>query len=348
MFGFLRKTEKRLIIPSLLILLLFALLNLGNSFPKIRDFLFTPQFNFPNSPSFNSLDLNERTNLLLFNLDDQGLVSRLVITSFNPEDKEIIFVSLNPETFVDLSFGQSRGKFSEVFLRGGSSFPSGIEILMTSVSDNLALALDGYIYLKTFSLEKEELLDIKKEVGGLFNLWKVVKLQKLLTHELRTTLSLADLSSVYQKISSVRGDKITYRELGEVMYEEVEDKGIKYRLLKKEALDNFVQRRFKNQGVEKEAAKVEVKNGTGRPGLASRASRIVGNLGVEVVAIDNAELENIKKTLVIDYAHKPKTTRRLASIFEGEVIERPPEEGKRGDIVVVVGFNYYEKLFGKQ
>lgn len=348
MFGFLGKTEKRLIILSLPILLLFALLNLGNSFPKIKDFLFTPQFNFPNSPLFSSLDLNERTNLLFFNLDDQGLVNRLVIGSFNPEDKEITFTALNPETSVNLSFGQSRGKFSEAYFEGESDSPSGIGVLTATVSDSLALPLDGYIYLKSFPLEKEELLNIKKQISGLFNFWKIVRLQKLFAYESRTSLSLVDLYSVYQKVSSVRGDKITYRELGVGMYEEVEEKGLKYTAFQKEVLDNFIQRRFKNQSVEKEAAKVEVKNGTGRPGLASRASRIVGNLGIEVVAIDNAELENIRLTLIIDYAHKPKTAQKLASIFEGEVIERPPEEGRRGDIVVVIGFNYYEKLFGKQ
>ena len=153
-----------------------------------------------------------------------------------------------------------------------------------------------------------------------------------------------DLFGIYREIWQTKKEKITYFELGESYYQKNQRENITEVTLIKERVDNLVLRVFKDPMVEKEAAKIEVKNGTETAGLATRASRLVANLGVEVVAVESAELQNIERTLVIDYNGKSETAKRIADLFDGEVVERNPEEGRRGDIVVVMGFNYLKKL----
>lgn len=339
---------KRIYLYIFLVLLVFALLNLFFNIPNIQRFLTRPVFAFPSTDEREgSFNPSRRANYLVFGLDDHKQVNRLIVATFGPEDQEVDFISVNPKVYSNLAYGFGYDCLCVAFFKGDfQPNPKGIDILYQSVSDELSIPFDGYIYLAEKYLSREALLGVKKNITGVGNLWKIVGLNSFLASESRTNLPLSKLFKIYQKLTSVRSDKYNYIELGKDFYQEQGSEGNKKLILQKDRFDNFVSTNFNDPQIEREATRVEIRNGTGKSGLASRASRTVANLGMEVVAIDNAELEDVPRTLIIDYTNKPESTLRLAYSFDGEIIKRPPEEGKRGDIVVVVGHNYYQKLNG--
>lgn len=347
MIGSLRDKDKQIIACFAVLLLVFATSNLFLNLPKIKGFFTDPILSFKQEslPRI-EIDTKHRINFLLFNLNSNKEVSKLLLATYDPEDKGIGFVALRSDIYTNIAYGNGVDLLNKSFLYGESGYgPSSVEDLLVTVSDTLAVHLDGYIYLKDFELNKDNLLSLKSKISGLENLWKVVALPNFLTTQSRTNLSLLNLAKVYSVVSSIRKDKITFRELGEDFYQKQEVDGNQRLTVYKESLDNFLSKILRDPLIDKEAAKIEIKNGTGKSGLATRASRLVNNLGLEVVSVDNAEVENVEKTLVINYSNKDFTAKKLGSVFDGEVINRPGEEGRRGDVVVVVGLNYYRSLY---
>lgn len=342
--------NQKIILYFCIVLGACALLNFFWNIPKIRAFFTRPSFQFsatyPREGTFNP---SRRANYLLFSLDSHQQVDSLVVATFDPEEREVDFISIDPKISTNLAYGFGVDCLCGAFFKGDfQPDPKGIDILYETVSDTLGIPFDGYFYLDKDRLTKEGLLRVKNELTGVGNMWKIVRLTHFLSTDTRTNIPLSKLSKLYQQLWQVRGDKYNYIELGTDYYQQITDGAQKNKVLIKDRFDNLVTYLFNDPEIEKEATKVEIRNGTGKSGLASRASRLVANLGVEVVAVDNAELTNVEKTLIIDYNSKPKTAERLAYVFDGEVIQRPPEEGKRGDIVVVVGNNYYQKLNGSK
>ncbi|OGY29196.1 MAG: hypothetical protein A3F33_01065 [Candidatus Woykebacteria bacterium RIFCSPHIGHO2_12_FULL_43_10] len=349
MFGLSRTGNKTKLFYFLVVACAFAIFNLVLNISNINKFFTQAIFGYDSTEvregSFNP---SRRANYLLFSLSEARQVNKLVIATFDPEEQEVDFVSVNPNIYTNLAYGFGSDCLCSAFSKGDFQVdPKGIDIFYESVADTLGLPLDGYFYLDEERLEKDRLLGLKKELTGLGNLWKIFRLGNFLSEDSRTNIPLSKLFKVYQKLWQVRSDKYNYVELGPDYYQQTKDQGLDHMVLQRDQFDNFVSSVFNDPEIEKEASRVEIRNGTGKPGLATRASRLVSNLGVEVVAVDNAELDNVGKTLIIDYNSKPKTSARLAYLFDGEVVTRTPEEGKRGDIVVVVGLDYYQKLSGK-
>ncbi len=346
--------SKKIYRYALLLLGAFALLNFVFNLRNIQGFFTKPVFSFPQSVVKKGyFEPSRRNNYLLFNLNDQKEITKLVIATYNSEEKSLTFYDLRTDINVNLAYGFGEDKLSSAFFKGEHApTPTSIELLRESVSDAFAIPLEGYFYFKNYELNEENLLGLKKKFTGLTNYWKVFWLGKLFGSEMKTDLSLTKVFQVWQKLGDIRADKFGYYSLGDDYYRELESEdkkevGQKKLYLNKDVFDNLVIQNFNDVPIEREAAKIEMKNGTAHPGLASRAGRMVANLGVEVVAVDNADIDSLDRTLIINYNEKNVTSKRLAYVFDAEIIERPPEEGKRGDIVVVVGNNYYEKIFGK-
>ena len=91
-----------------------------------------------------------------------------------------------------------------------------------------------------------------------------------------------------------------------------------------------------------EAASVEVLNGAGIEGLATRAAEYLRGQGINVVNVANADQMGYAKTVVIDYTGNPYTARYLmellnltqSQIFSQMVADSPV------DLAVIVGADY--------
>jgi LCP family protein required for cell wall assembly len=88
----------------------------------------------------------------------------------------------------------------------------------------------------------------------------------------------------------------------------------------------------------REAATVQVFNGTATPGLARTVSLELESAGFRILVPDNAPEGSYPRTVVYDSAGKPATARRLAKTLGADTVRgAPPGVLSQADIVVILG-----------
>src|SRR3989338_6257569 len=306
MFQSLRLHDKQVLFFIGVALLLLALVNFLLHLPQIKDFIVYPHFRFETSFfKTQSSDTSRRTNMVLFSVSDANEVTNVVVTTYNPENQEVYFIKLDPKTTVNLAYGRGLNSLANAFQE------KNIDILLQTISDTFAIPIDGYFQLAQTDFSKENLLGLKKNITGVGNFWKIIHFGEF-GKKVKTNYNALSLFSIYREIWSIRADKFYYKELSQAYYLPEDQNGVTLTFFNKEQIDSLIDKLFNDPSIEKEAAKVEIKNGTGKSGLATRSSRLISNIGVEVVAIDNAELDNIQKTIIINYNQKNYTAGRIA------------------------------------
>jgi len=94
--------------------------------------------------------------------------------------------------------------------------------------------------------------------------------------------------------------------------------------------------------IAREAAKIEVQNGTLSPGLAQRVAEYLKGLGYSVISFSNADRSDYASTVLIDYTGKPNTVNALAKRFKvaPENIRRLMNKVGEADIRLILGRDY--------
>jgi len=94
--------------------------------------------------------------------------------------------------------------------------------------------------------------------------------------------------------------------------------------------------------VAREAAKIEVQNGTKTAGLAQRVGDYLKGLGYSVIAYSNADRSDYASTVLIDYTAKANTLNALAQRFKvtSQNIRRSTAQPGQVDIRLILGKDY--------
>jgi len=94
--------------------------------------------------------------------------------------------------------------------------------------------------------------------------------------------------------------------------------------------------------IEREAAKIEVQNGTLTPGLAQLVADYLKGLGYNVVAFSNADRSDYASTVLTDYTGKPNTLGALAERFKVGLdnIRHSTVKPGEADIRIILGQDY--------
>ncbi len=138
-------------------------------------------------------------------------------------------------------------------------------------------------------------------------------------------VSMVDLSQAWanRSIQDPNGREITVVDYGEY--------------------DRYLESNFniiRSRSVEKEQARVEVYNGSGVAGLASRYARRIQNFGIKVVRYDNSPTELEKTTIYISNTEKFENSfDNVENLVCGscDVITGRPDFITTGDIIVILG-----------
>ena len=84
---------------------------------------------------------------------------------------------------------------------------------------------------------------------------------------------------------------------------------------------------------------IEVLNGCGVEGLASRSAAHLKSLGQDVVRVDDTE-QSYPRTLLIDHAGRPWRARRLAERLGGVLVVLEEVAEPRSDITLILGADH--------
>jgi len=208
------------------------------------------------------------------------------------------------------------------------------KLLASSLEQALNLPINGFV--KTGNCPVETKLENLKDFFS-------KSLLSGLLGETETNLTRWDLARLFwagRKLNLAQVKKLDLQALS-VLEKVILPDGSQVYKISEEKLMLITKEHFREESLRKEALAVEILNGTDEPGLAEKAARMLLNLGVEVVGLDNApDRENcvLKGKMELK---KTYTAKRLKAIFNCQFLKG---EVSGADLSLILGREYVRKL----
>lgn len=105
-------------------------------------------------------------------------------------------------------------------------------------------------------------------------------------------------------------------------------------------MDKFSSRFLADEAVRAEGIKVTILNATGQTGLARRVARIVTNMGLVVVKLGEADLNEKSRLMINKDKQKSISIQKLKNLFQVKRVEVGDTSEYRADAVVFIGADY--------
>lgn len=266
------------------------------------------------------------------------------IFSYNPNDKKISIINVPDQTYINVPGGYGDWEVRSIYKFGETLEKQiGDELLKKSMSELLGIPMDGYIGIvgSETMTPKQVIEKIRQGPIGFLSSVKNIK----------TDLSLIELIKLSYGMSKVRFDKVNPVELDKLNvleFQKLPD-GTGVLVPDYVRLDNVLQS-FYEPDIVSERVNVAVFNATLIPGLAQKASRMITNMGGDVIVSTNAEIDR-ETTLVLPAENsseieKTATYKKLVKIFgsSGIISEMNDSQIKnsRAKINVILGRDFVD------
>lgn len=242
--------------------------------------------------------------------------ANLSILTFNPTQKTFTIINL-PSSSEGLAEDKDK-----------------IDRLARKVTNDLGIPINGYVLADGQGLaELGGIFPQAKGVKDLFNLSNVPRLPAVwgvIRKHFTTTLDLSEIFRALFYLILVRADRIDTLTVSPEL------------LSDQEKLDHKLSPFLRDEKIVAEHLKIQVLNGSGKPGVAASATRLIRNIGGEVIRMDNFERTDLVKGYLLLDSSGSYTARRLAQIFS-VADSRPPRTGSeaRADITLILGAENY-------
>lgn len=311
-----------------------------------RAIFYNPYQPLPTNITFNSNPKEDyRVNILLISTDDNKSLLDLVLATYSHQEGTFRLLKIPTNVYLSLPSGYGWGNLKSAYLLGQTEEEQkGSDQLVRSVETLLATPVAGYISIRDpkYSFDLADLENNRQQLFG-FNFWLKSTVSKLyLDKYVHSSLSPLSLAKFSYRAKMVRFDKAKTKDLADFMTEVTFDNS-QYPSLDILRLDNYLKEVLADPKILADLAKIEVRNSTNKVGLATLATRVITNLGGNVVYTGNSE-ENLEKSQVIAYGKKDSTSQRLGEVLGAKVEVKKPDNQVRGDIVIHVGLDFFEKI----
>lgn len=269
-------------------------------------------------------DGKQRINFVLQN-------SQIILVSYSPANQELTTISIPDDLLLTIPRGY--GDYLAKVLPKLVSQEKRPELLGETIQENFAVPIDGWINLDRSEKENNP----KKAVTD--TLMATLKLNGL------TNLSDWDLIRLWWAARAVRSSNIQSIDLSDYrcLVEGKLPDGTAVSKLNSERLDSVIQKYFLNDPLRASNLTLQVLNGTDHSGLGQSASRILTNMGINIIDVSNLDKKAEKcevrsgKELKNSYIVK-----KISGIFDCGWLELT--ERGRSDITMIIGEDYWGKL----
>lgn len=236
------------------------------------------------------------------------------------------------KAYIDTAYGKgqilasSLGKYDQHFSNN---------LMQATVSEYLGIPIDAYVKAAGYPLVTEG--DIRK----------IVSIDFSLLNFRNSSFPFITYLAVSRLISNVRPDKFTMIDIGGsgIYDNSILADGSDVLVADNLKLDNILFEKFNETSILKENLTVAVLNGSKTARIATRAARIMSNMGVNVVNVGESQDRYVKCEILSNNKSKSYTLLRLKQIFGCE-IKYNALANERADLVVILGDDYANRLFG--
>jgi hypothetical protein len=182
---------------------------------------------------------------------------------------------------------------------------------------------------------------------------KIVELLKILGENIKTDFSTDEAQRLIELVKQVDSSNVinlVFDNSAEGFLDSQSGAETGYILIPSLGLDNYkdIQSKVKNifsqDGIESEALKITVENGTTRSGLALRVKENLSSLGYNVITATSADNSSYTETVIYDYTtsdNKSVTVSSLESLY-GVTSEKKVSSSSDSDVVIILGSDFEE------
>lgn len=287
-----RRKRNKLALLVLLFVVLLLFLSWGINFTRT---IFT-------APKGSSLKRNHTWNGE-FNINLVLRSKNISLFSYNPKEEKIMIIPLPDETFLEVPHGFGSWQIRSVYGLGGDA------LLAETLASFFAIPVDGFLDLNIPKKGGEIIKDLRENFLSGANYLSFLK----------TNLTIWELYKLKMGIKGVRFDKVEEFNVRSVMDQSTLADGTQVYTADPVRIDSILSD-FTDPQIVAEHKSIAIFNATPTPGLAQKWSRLITNLGGNVIITTNAKHE-VKKTQVI--GEKSKTLERLTQIFDLDCQNNP-------------------------
>jgi len=253
--------------------------------------------------------------------------NQITFLSLDPTTDTVTLLSFPPNLVIQTAYGYGDYKVDSLLKLGQIE---GLDDLLLTSSLQQTLGLPVYSLVK-----------LDNSINS--NTWQRELKTNLILKSLTSTIPLKDAIKFIRQLNVVRADKIDYIDLAatRLVYEDILRDESRVLKLDLKRLDGFVGSNLSSSAYRANQPTVAIINTTSEPGLASRATRILVNTGVDVVSqSDNLDHLEISKIIINTPQLKDTITTKLLTYFFSPQIEEGSTDSYRADIVLFLGTDY--------
>ena len=265
-----------------------------------------------------------------FNINLLIRTDHISLFSYNPKQAKIIIVNIPDETFLEVPGGFGLWQLRSVYGLGGDN------LLKETLTSFLAIPIDGFLDFSSLWPRKSAIQIIDTLRGNPFSGFNLLS-------SLKTNLTVWELLRLKLGISAVRFDKVEERNLDKLNILDQGNlaDGTPIFTADPVRLDSVLSD-LADPKITSEHKSITVLNATDHPQLASKWTRLITNLGGNVIITGNAK-QRLKKTQVA--GEDSATLRRLRQIFDYDKINPSSEDlaSSRAQINLLLGEDYLNR-----
>lgn len=172
---------------------------------------------------------------------------------------------------------------------------------------------------------------------------------RVLMGHVDTNIERSALISLMRELDALENDRMITRQIEGIERRVITDGSEEVLLFPhqegrwlKESVRQVVENLASDESVRDEniVIRLEVLNGTGVTGLASRTAELYRSYGFDVVAVGNAQSSDVENTLVVDRVGSDVFARRTADIIQAPLVESEPDPQAAVDVTVILGKDF--------
>lgn len=239
-----------------------------------------------------------------FNINLVVKSAGLSVLSYNPKEKTLVLLEVGDEVYINVPGGFGEWQARSIFDLGENENPkAGDSFLVNSFSSHLEIPLDGY-WEPGGSFKNTRAKDLILQLRS-----SPLDLISLLLSS-KTNITLFEFWRFALGLIGIREDKIV--ETGN----------------------------FSEDAILSEGLTIGVYNATDLPGIAQKVSRIISNMGGNVIISSNASFKQKHSTLS---APPSQTRKRLMQVFSSSEMKDEKYES-RAEVNIFIGEDFAQKI----
>lgn len=275
-------------------------------------------------------DGKSRISFVFQRSDSQGASGSVYLASYLPVGKRLVVFSFPGAAKIEVAGDYGRWRIGSVYPLGVLEDKEG-RLLTSSISSLLGAVVEGWIVVDN---------EIKMNSD---NSRQILQKAILTSFGKRgfTNFSLWDRFRLFRALSSVRGHHVDWLDMGKagVLREEEEPDGSLILVAVPELMDKLSQEYLFYSQVVEEGVSVAVLNATGRSGLGTSVSRLIRNIGGDVVSVSNYVKDADQNQVIVSREEllDSFTTKKLIEVFQVDKVKVGDTSENRAELLLILG-----------